>query len=253
MGRLVYEPTTSSIERYAARPYRDPEDMNEYGQPVSDHEGKQPPKPSSSLEKAYEPKPQERAQVAAYLARKQQKPASPRLTLKSNGNTLEVSADHPMPSLGQTLVMQAIGVTDPILFDTLVTQLINVGTQGQKPDERGLNAVLAMVRAVEPKDEAEAMLAAQMAAVHMATMAMARRLNRVDDIAQQDSASNAFNKLARTFAVQLEALKRYRTGGEQRVTVQHVTVNEGGQAAIVGSVSPPASGVGATGNREATS
>ena len=34
----------------------------------------------------------------------------------------------------------------------------------------------------------------------------------------------------------MEALKRYRTGGEQRVTVQHVTVNEGGQA-IVGAVS----------------
>jgi hypothetical protein len=33
----------------------------------------------------------------------------------------------------------------------------------------------------------------------------------------------------------MEALKRYRTGGEQKVTVQHVTVSEGGQA-IVGNV-----------------
>jgi hypothetical protein len=96
-----------------------------------------------------------------------------------------------------------------------------------------------MIRAVEPRDEVEAMLAAQMAAIHMATMTFARRLNHVDNIAQQDSAERAFNKLARTFAVQMEALKRYRTGGEQRVTVQHVTVNEGGQA-IVGSVSPSA-------------
>ena len=43
------------------------------------------------------------------------------------------------------------------------------------------------------------------------------------------------NKLARTFTTQMEALKRYRTGGEQKVTVQHVSVNEGGQA-IVGNV-----------------
>lgn len=35
--------------------------------------------------------------------------------------------------------------------------------------------------------------------------------------------------------VLLEALKRYRTGGQQKVTVEHVTVNEGGQA-IVGAV-----------------
>jgi hypothetical protein len=33
----------------------------------------------------------------------------------------------------------------------------------------------------------------------------------------------------------MEALKRYRTGGQQKVTVEHVTVNAGGQA-IVGAV-----------------
>jgi hypothetical protein len=47
----------------------------------------------------------------------------------------------------------------------------------------------------------------------------------VENIPQQDSAARAFTKLARTFASQMEALKRYRTGGEQKVTVQHVTVN----------------------------
>jgi hypothetical protein len=110
-----------------------------------------------------------------------------------------------------------------------------VGTKGQDCDGKGPNFMLSIIRGVNPQDEVESMLAAQMAAVHMATMAVARRLNHVDNLPQQDSASNAFNKLARTFAVQLEALQRYRTGGEQRVTVQHVTVNEGGQA-IVGAV-----------------
>ena len=36
--------------------------------------------------------------------------------------------------------------------------------------------------------------------------------------------------MARTFAAQTEALKSYRIGGEQKITVQHVTVNDGGQA-----------------------
>ena len=83
------------------------------------------------------------------------------------------------------------------------------------------------------------MLASQMAAVHMATMTFARRLNHVDNIPQQDSAERAFNKLARTFATQVEALNRYRTRGEHRVVVHQVNVNDGGQA-IVGSVSSPA-------------
>jgi hypothetical protein len=46
---------------------------------------------------------------------------------------------------------------------------------------------------------------------------------------------SAFNKLTRTFAMQMEALKRYRSGAEQKVTLQHVSVAEGGQA-IVGNV-----------------
>src|SRR5580765_7929448 len=102
--------------------------------------------------------------------------------------------------------------------------------------------MLAVVKGVEPKDQVEAMLAAQMAAVHNATMTFARRLAPVDNIPQQDSAERAFNKLARTFAAQVEALKRYRTGGQQRVTVEHVTVNAGGQA-IVGAVHAPGVGV----------
>jgi hypothetical protein len=74
-----------------------------------------------------------------------------------------------------------------------------------------------------------------MAAIHNATMTAARRLNRVETIPQQDSASNMLNKLARTYATQVEALKKYRSSGEQMIKVQHVTVNEGGQA-IFGTV-----------------
>jgi hypothetical protein len=47
--------------------------------------------------------------------------------------------------------------------------------------------------------------------------------------------TSAFNKLTRTFAMQMGALKRYRSGAEQKVTLQYVSVAEGGQA-IVGNV-----------------
>jgi hypothetical protein len=42
----------------------------------------------------------------------------------------------------------------------------------------------------------------------------------------------------------MEALKRYGTGGEQKVTVQQVSVNEGEQA-IIGNVNQAASGTAA--------
>ena len=115
-----------------------------------------------------------------------------------------------------------------------VRQLVNAGSQGQA-DDSGVNFMLSVIKGVAPKDHLETMLACQIAAVHMATMTFARRLAHVENIPQQDSAERAFNKLTRTFVTQMEALKRYRTGGEQKVTVQHVSVSEGGQA-IVGNV-----------------
>ena len=67
---------------------------------------------------------------------------------------------------------------------------------------------------------------------------------------QRDSAERTLNKLARTFSVQVETLKRYRSNGEQKVTVEHVSVNEGGKA-IVGNVTH--GGPGASKNSETTS
>ena len=45
----------------------------------------------------------------------------------------------------------------------------------------------------------------------------------------------AINQFVRTYTAQLEAFKRYRSGGDPRVTVQTVSVADGGQA-IVGNV-----------------
>jgi hypothetical protein len=41
--------------------------------------------------------------------------------------------------------------------------------------------------------------------------------------------------------MEMAALKRYRTGGEQKVAVQHVSANDGGQA-IVGNVNQAVGG-----------
>jgi hypothetical protein len=202
---------------------------------------------SADLAQPYESTPRERAAVEAYFARKREVPHEPRLKkVAEKDGVTEVTFDHPESAIGHALLMEALGTTDPDFLDGLIRQLANAGTQGRTVDGEGLNFILSLVKGVKPKDQVEAMLAAQMAAVHIATMTFARRLAHVENIAQQDSAERAFNKLARTFAAQVEALKRYRTGGEQKVTVEHVTVNEGGQA-IVGNVRHGGRGFGENG------
>ena len=121
------------------------------------------------------------------------------------------------------------------IINGLYSQIAVLGSYGSRIDEGASNFVLGFVDSMAPRDAAEALLLTQMAAIHQATMMMARRINHVETLQQQDAAERALNKLARSFAAQVEALKRYRSTGQQKVTVEHVTVNAGGQA-IVGSV-----------------
>jgi hypothetical protein len=189
----------------------------------------------------YEPKPRERVAIDAWKEHRLTRAPSPSIKLKKQGTATNIEFDHSDIGTGTLLMMKALGTTSTDFMDGFLKQLANAGSPGKEASEQGINFMLSVVKSIEPRDEIEAMLAAQMAAVHMATMTFARRLSQVDNIPQQDSAERAFNKLARTFATQMEALKRYRTGGQQRVTVEHVTVHKGGQA-IVGNVSAPGGG-----------
>ena len=67
-----------------------------------------------------------------------------------------------------------------------------------------------------------------------------RHLANAEDIAQHDSAARALGRLARTFPAQIEALNRYRSHGEPAITVQNLSVGDGGKA-IVGNVTQHAS------------
>lgn len=117
----------------------------------------------------------------------------------------------------------------------LLNQIAILGSHGRRTDEAASNFALGFVDSMEPRDAAEALLLAQMAATHQATMMLARRLNHVETIPQQDAAERALNKLARTYAAQMETLKRYRSKGQQTVRVERVTVESGAQA-VVGNV-----------------
>ena len=212
-----------------------------------------PKKPTEkTVTKPYEPTPEERAAVEAMLARKKELPVAPRMKVSQRaGGVLELAFEHKDLKTADALLMGAVGTVDGSFFDGLLRQLGNATARDGKVSEGDLTFMFAVIKGIEPKDQVESMLAAQMAAVHMATMTFARRLNHVETLPQQDSAERAFNKLARTFAAQVEALRRHRTGGEQKVTVEHVTVNEGGQA-IVGSVTHGPGGGRAGINSKAT-
>jgi len=125
--------------------------------------------------------------------------------------------------------------SSPKLARHIIQQIWSLGDHGRRIDEQVSNAVVGFVTGMKPRDPAEMLLLTQMGAIHNATMMLARGLNHVDSLPQQDLAERALNKLARTFAAQMDTLKRYRSKGQQTVRVERVTVQDGGQA-IVGTV-----------------
>ena len=108
--------------------------------------------------------------------------------------------------------------------------------------DRQRTATVVALAAIGPKDELEAMMAAQLLAAHNATMECYRRAMLPEQTFEGRSENlNQANKLSRTYAVLLDALNRHRGKGQQKVTVEHVNVHSGGQA-VVGIVSPPGGG-----------
>jgi hypothetical protein len=132
-------------------------------------------------------------------------------------------------------------------FHTAVTLEPVAYALGKTESEESVNAALAMIHGIGPRDHMETLLASQMAATHVAALEMLRRAQIKEQPSEVvDSCVTRATRLMRTFTAQVTALRDYRNRGQQTVTVQHVDVREGGQA-IVGravTLQPPQGGGG---------
>ena len=99
--------------------------------------------------------------------------------------------------------------------------------------EMGVNSVLAFIEAAEPKNEMEAALAIQMACTHAVAMAVLSRAGGAyggdRHVAMMAAAAS---RLLKAFAIQVEALRRLRSGGSQYMRIEHIHVEPNAQAVI---------------------
>ncbi len=127
--------------------------------------------------------------------------------------------------------------------DTLGNQALRTlwtAYSDERIKNRQINATVAALASIAPRDELEAMLAAQILGAHNAAMECYRRaMIKEQTLEGHREALSQANKLSRTYTLLLDALNRHRGKGQQKVTVEHVHVHSGGQA-IVGTVETPA-------------
>ena len=125
-------------------------------------------------------------------------------------------------------ICNLLGTKDKDYMMASVKSLL--GVVGNK--EESINGVMAALQAINPRDELEGMLAIQMTGIHFMAMTMMRRAMLSETVDAVDSCTNRVTKLSRTFTAQMEALGRHRGKGQQKMVVEHIHVNEGGQAVI---------------------
>ena len=137
----------------------------------------------------------------------------------------------------------AFGTASSAFVQASLYQLITAARlPGGGLSEIAVNASVAFIENAKPKDEVESALLIQMACTHTAAMSVlatfAGGFSYGRDVPLKASAAA---RLMRAYATQVETLRRLRNGGSQVVRVEHVHVNEGGQA-LIGNVRKDGSG-----------
>src|SRR4051794_258938 len=148
-----------------------------------------------------------------------------------------IQVRHPSEEAGQ---LSFLGGSASDAFNTIlanqVTNALWLARADEDERQKRMSAAVAGLAGIAPRDELEGMLGAQLIAAPSAAMECYRRamLPEQPFEGRKESLTPA-NKLSRTYATLLESLNRHRGKGQQKVTVEHVHVHEGGQA-IVGAV-----------------
>ncbi len=154
-------------------------------------------------------------------------------TAKTDGNAIGEAGDELEPQ-------DAIGSVEDFLEAHLGNEVFNALWLGDglTKDQTAERLVLAyaLLQGIKPQGGIEGMLGAQMVAAHSAAMECLRRAMIPEQtLAGRDLNLKHAEKLLAIYARQVEVLDKHRGKGQQKVTVEYVNVEAGGQA-IVGNV-----------------
>lgn len=165
-----------------------------------------------------EPHQSVKAAEAKTLAKLKRMPASPGVMLEPTEQGWCITSPHRDLDLWEKQIAEAFGSRSSSVSKVFMRQLRKLAGQSWdedhqrwKADETELNAALAMVADVQPRNTQEAALAAQMVAIHWMQMRLSvQALNNGGMIMERDA--SLAGKLARTYAIQLDTLRSIRGG-----------------------------------------
>ena len=122
----------------------------------------------------------------------------------------------------------------PDVVKAIMSPLINL-IANRDDDDAGsaFNKSITLIAASDPKNQLELMLATQLAMTHITLGKSARLLDQnYKDVQTINSLGNLYTKLSRLGIDQINTLERMKGKGQQKIIVEKVNIEAGGQAAI---------------------
>ena len=122
----------------------------------------------------------------------------------------------------------------PDVVKAIMSPLINLIANRDSDDAASaLNKSITLITASDPKNQLELMLATQLAMTHITLGKSARLLDQnYKDVQTINSLGNLYTKLSRLGIHQINTLERMKGKGQQKIIVEKVNIEAGGQAAI---------------------
>ena len=120
------------------------------------------------------------------------------------------------------------------VIKAIMSPLINL-IANRDGDDVGsaLNKSITLIAASDPKNQSELMLATQLAMTHITLGKSARLLDQnYSHVQTINSLGNLYTKLSRLGIEQINTLERMKGKGQQRIIVEKINIEAGGQAAI---------------------
>jgi hypothetical protein len=145
-----------------------------------------------------------------------------------------------VPHVRPGQVRDATGTDNFFLQQQLINQVVRAVWMpdgiGQEEQNKRIVAAIALMEGIRPQDAIESMLTVQMVATHNAALDCLHRAMLPHQTFEGRNQNLKHGvKLLAIYAQQTAALDKHRGKGQQKVTVEHVHVEAGGQA-IVGHV-----------------
>ncbi len=186
------------------------------------------PKPKSAAENAAQMQ-----HAPAVMTERKRRAALP----KYEGGTVTVTPEQ------RDSMLAALCTDDTLVLSGAVNSAASCNPYEGEDADRQRNLALRLLVELAPKNAVERLLIQQLIAADMAASAcLAIGTYKSNDVNHRRKSMNLACQFMSVQARQIELLNKLRTGGRQHVTVEHVTVEAGGQA-IVGNVQGGGGGV----------